>query len=163
MVRSKLNCPSRGAFFLLFFLTLFTLLLPVINYIFPSDSVRVLRLLPLSEAIFILFTAVGILSWWLYLDVFRKAAYIFGDEHSLHLKLFLRRKIEIPWEQIGLIDFVQPECWWHPVRFEQAKVGRGTHIQIIVRETSLQEKPKRRFSKTYYIPLSAFVSLDRYG
>lgn len=162
IVYSKLNYQIRGCFFFLFFLIIFALFLPLFSYIFPSGSVRVLRLPPLSEVCILLFLAAGILSSWMYLDVFHRA-YIYGDVYGLRLKLFMQREKMIPWEQIGLIDFMQAQrVGRYSFKLVHAAAGKGTHIRIILRDTDPPRNPLRRFPKTYYIPLASFVTLDCY-
>ena len=116
------------------------------------------------ETMFFLFVSLFILSYWLYTDVFRRA-YIFMDENSLHLKFFLRRKKQIPWEEIGLIDMVQPirTCPWHPsYGLEKAKVGKGSEVRIILRQSKENGKKMRRFPKAYIISIANFSELDCY-
>lgn len=134
MIRSKMSAPVRGAWLCLFFTIVTIIVSPFI------------------------------LSYWLYTDVFRRA-YIFMDENSLHLKFFLRRKKQIPWEEIGLIDMVQPirTCPWRPpYGLEKAKVGKGSEVRIILRQSKENGKKMRRFPKAYIISIANFSKLDCY-
>lgn len=161
MIRSKLSAQMRGVCWLMYLLTTFTLLFPWLKLLFSQDSVRVIRHYPVSDTLFFLAISILILSYWLYADVFRRA-YIFMDDNSLHLKFFLHRKKQIPWEQIGLVDMVQPNRAYRPTAFEKAKIGRGTNIRIILREPQEKGKRFRRYPKVYSIPLVYFSELDCY-
>lgn len=164
MIRSKMSAPVRGAWLCLFFTIVTIIVSPWIVKLIPTDSVRVIWLRPFGETMFFLFVSLFILSYWLYTDVFRRA-YIFMDENSLHLKFFLRRKKQIPWEEIGLIDMVQPirTCPWSPpYGLEKAKVGKGSEVRIILRQSKENGKKMRRFPKAYIISIANFSELDCY-
>lgn len=161
MIRSKMSAPVRGAWLCLFFTIVTIIVSPWIVKLIPTDSVRVIWLRPFGETMFFLFVSLFILSYWLYTDVFRRA-YIFMDENSLHLKFFLRRKKQIPWEQIGLVDMVQPNRAYRPTSFERARIGRATSIRIILREPQEKKNRFRRFPKAYTISLTYFSELDCY-
>ena len=152
MIRSKMSAPVRGAWLCLFFTIVTIIVSPWIVKLIPTDSVRVIWLRPFGETMFFLFVSLFILSYWLYTDVFRRA-YIFMDENSLHLKFFLRRKKQIPWEEIGLIDMVQPirTCPWHPsYGLEKAKVGKGSEVRIILRQSKENGKKNEAFPESIY-------------
>lgn len=86
------------------------------------------------------------------------------DESGLQLKLFLRRSKKIPWEQIGVIDMVQPERvgFRHFSGYKKARVGRGAGIRIILRESAGQHKKLRCFPKAFVISFGDFFELDGY-
>lgn len=157
MIRSKMSPTLRGGCWFIYLFTTFTLLLPWLHSLFSRDSVRVIQ----QPSVFLLAISILVLFYWLYADVFRRA-YIYMDDTSLHLKFFMHRKKQIPWEQIGLVDMVQPNRAYRPTSFERARIGRATSIRIILREPQEKKNRFRRFPKAYTISLTYFSELDCY-
>ena len=160
MLRAKLGTPLRGLCFFMFFMLMLTLCLPLFNYIFSTDSVRVLRLRPLPDVFVTLFMAVAVLSPWLYIDVFHRV-YIFGDADGLRIKWVLQRTRKIPWEQIGMVDMMRT-VGYHAPREVRAAPGCAGYVRLVLRETDTKCRFLHRFPKTYNIGAYLFADLDLY-